>query len=360
MNAVSASNLNNTVSADMVSVRRMPAAFTLIELLVVIAIIGTLVGLLMPAVNMARESARRLLCQNNLKQLGLALQNHENSVGIYPPSMGWDGTSTSGTAGGALNWSAQARLMPFVENLALGSEIQRQLGNDYHVATLADGTTLISSLRIPLLLCPTERKDELRIDGSERHYPLNYGVNMGTWKVLDPTRQSVGGSVGDGAFQVNGRLKPIDFYDGLSNTLAFAEVRAYTPYVRESGSKTLTDPAPTDPSEIAGFGGTLKTSGHTEWSDGRTHQSGFTAVFTPNKQVPLTADGTENGDWTNYREGKSTTAPTLAAVTSRSYHPGAVNAACMDGSVRTIKDTIDPRAWKSLSTRSGGEFIVNE
>ena len=89
------------------------------------------------------------------------------------PSFGWDGTSGSP----ALNWSAPARLLPFLEDLAVGAEIQRKLGEDYHVATLSNGS-LISGLRIPVLLCPAEKKDELRIDNADRHYPLNYAVNL--------------------------------------------------------------------------------------------------------------------------------------------------------------------------------------
>ena len=110
------------------------SGFTLVELLVVIAIIGTLVGLLLPAVQAAREAGRRMGCQNNLKQLGLALHNFENAFRRYPPSFGWSGTS--GDA--ALNWSAQSRLLPFVEDLAVGADIQRQLSNDYHTAMLGE------------------------------------------------------------------------------------------------------------------------------------------------------------------------------------------------------------------------------
>jgi len=332
-------------------------AFTLVELLVVIAIIGTLVGLLLPAVQAAREAARRSSCQNNLRQLGVALHNFESAVRLFPPSFGWDGTSGSP----ALNWSAPARLLPFLEDLAVGAEIQRKLGEDYHVATLSNGS-LISGLRIPVLLCPAEKKDELRIDGAERHYPLNYAVNMGTWKVLDPTLGAGGGSVGNGAFQVNGRLKPSHFTDGLSKTLAFSEVRAFTPYVRDGGAlTTIGSPAPTDPTSVAGLGGTDKTTGHTEWVDGHAHQSGFTTVFPPNTTVPLTIGGTrQDGDWTNMREGKDPVKPTLAAITSRSHHAGVVSSALMDGSIRSIANSIDGSLWKELSTRAGGETVPGD
>ena len=333
------------------------SAFTLVELLVVIAIIGSLVGLLLPAVQAAREAARRLSCQNNLKQLGLALHNFENANRVYPPSFGWDGTSGSP----ALNWSAPARLLPFLEDFAVGAEIQSKLSQDYHVATLSNGT-LISSLQIPVLLCPSEKRSEMRIEGSEKHYPLTYGVNMGTWKILDPVLGVNGGSVGDGSFQVNGKLKPSNIIDGLSKTLSFSEVQAYTPYVRDGGTlTTIASPAPTDPASVSSLGGTAKTTGHTEWVDGHVHQSGFTTVFPPNTVVPLTIAGVQqNGDWTNMREGKDASAPTLAAVTSRSYHAGIVSSAFMDGSVRSISNGIDGGLWRALSTRAGSENLSGD
>ena len=125
-------------------------AFTLVELLVVIAIIGTLIGLLLPAVQSAREAARRATCQNNLKQLGLALQGHGDAFRGFPPSLSWPGTSTTDASSNA-GWSAQARLMPFVEELVVGAEIQRQLDQPYSSATLLGTGMPIAAVRIPLL-----------------------------------------------------------------------------------------------------------------------------------------------------------------------------------------------------------------
>ncbi len=331
-------------------------AFTLVELLVVIAIIGALVSLLLPAVQAAREAARRSSCQNNLKQLGLALQNFESANRAYPQSRGWD--AVAGSTG--FSWSAQTRLLPFVEDLAVGSDIARKLAEDYKTATLSDGATLISSLRVPVLTCPSETKAVPRVSGPEQYFPLNYGINMGTWRVFDPALGPNGGSVGDGAFQFNHRLKPSGFTDGLSKTLAFSEVKAYTTYVRNAGLSFF--PAPNSPQQVDGLGGTLKPeTGHTEWVDGRTHQTGFTSVFPPNTLVPITVAGSRHdGDWTNMQEGVSATAPTLAAVTSRSHHAGLVSSAFMDASVRTIADGIDGGLWRALSTRAGGESITGE
>jgi len=330
--------------------------FTLVELLVVIAIVGVLVSLLLPAVQSAREAARRSTCQNNLRQLAIALHNFEGANRDYPQSRGWDGVAGSTGYG----WSAQARLLPFVEDLSVGADISSKLGEDYHTATLSDGVTLISSLRIPVLVCPSERKAVPRVSGSEQHFPLNYGINMGTWKVFDPALGANGGSVGDGSFQVNRRLRPAHFTDGLSQTLAFSEVKAYTTYVRNAGLAAFA--VPSSPQQIDSLGGTLKTeAGHTEWVDGKTHHAGFTSVFPPNTRVPISVNGSQHdGDWTNMQEGVSATAPTLAAVTSRSHHAGLVSSALMDGSVRSVADGVDSRLWRSLATRAGGEDVPKD
>jgi len=316
------------------------SAFTLVELLVVMAIIGALVGLLLPAVQSARESARRTQCMSNLKQLALALHNFRDSHRHFPPSFGGD-------LGG--DWSAQARLLPYLEEVNLHGQID--FTQSYANATLPDGTAL-ASLRVDTFLCPSEKNDVVRKKtGVPVHYPLSYGVNLGVWFVYDPEKDKIG----LGAFAPNRKLGPRDFTDGLSSTLSAAEVKAFTPYYRNAA---LAAPSlPPDPAAICGLGGEFKPdTGHTEWVDGRAHQTGFTTVFTPNTAVLCNESGLQyDVDWNNQQEGKSSTVPTYAAVTSRSYHPDVVNAAMMDGSVRTIRDTIALEVWRALSTREGGE-----
>ena len=333
------------------------SAFTLVELLVVIAIIGTLIGLLLPAVQAAREAARRATCQNNLKQLGLALQGHGDAFRSYPPSLAWPGTSTTDASSNA-GWSAPARLMPFVEELVVGAEIQRQLDQPYSSATLLGTGMPIAAVRIPLLLCPSEKNTQIRTnpDGSPQHSPVNYAVNMGSWTVFQPQANQGG----DGAFYPNSRLRPASFSDGMSKTLAFAEVKTYTPYFRNAGLPT---PAvPTGPDAVCGLGGEFKNdlpafgTGHTEWADGRCHQTGFTATFPPQTLVPCSRSaGLYDIDWTNQQEAKSFTSPTAAAVTARSHHGSLVGVCMMDGSVRSVGSDIDGMLWRALSTRAGGE-----
>jgi prepilin-type processing-associated H-X9-DG protein len=100
-------------------------------------------------------------------------------------------------------------------------------------------------------------------------------------------------------------------------------------------------------------------TGHTEWTDGRVHHSGFTTVFTPNTEVPFTSAGfTYNIDYNSRQEGNSAALRTYAAITARSYHGGGVvNALLMDGSVRVVRDTIDLAVWRALGSRAGGEVV---
>ena len=317
--------------------------FTLVELLVVIAIIGILIAMLLPAVQAARAAARRASCVNNLKQIGLALHNFENGYREYPSSFGR-------VPGG--DWSVQAQILPYLEKKNIQDHID--FNQPYSGTTMPDGG-LLSALRVEGYICPSETRDEVRLsNGLPEHYPLNYAMNLGRWFVLDPaTNQG-----GDGAFYPYRRLKPANFTDGLSNTLAAAEVKAYTACFRNAAGPQPMLPA--SPADVCGMGGEFKSqSGHTEWVDGRSHQTGFTTVFTPNTLVPCLQGGeVYDVDWTNQQEGKSPTVPTYAAVTARSYHAGVVNGLLMDGSVRSFSETIDLNVWRSLSTRSGGEAIV--
>jgi prepilin-type N-terminal cleavage/methylation domain-containing protein len=321
--------------------------FTLVELLVVIAIIGVLISLLLPAVQSARESARRTQCINNLHQIGLATHTYESTMGAYPSSFGrGPGEKTSS------GWSAHARILPFLEQGGLHNQINFTLS--YETATMSDGR-LIKNVRIPTFLCPSEANDVPRESGGKLdNYPLNYGFNAGVWLVYDPKT----GAGGQGVIVPNGFITPGAVTDGTTWTLLAAEVKAYTPYFRDANKQNIATP-PASPSEIAGYGGQAKmgpnlmqNTGHTEWVDGRSHQSGFTGTFPPNTRVLV------NGydvDFTNRREGTSTSIVTYAAVTARSYHPGMVNAVMVDASVHTIRSTIDLKLWRALCTRNGGE-----
>jgi prepilin-type N-terminal cleavage/methylation domain-containing protein len=323
------------------------AGFTLVELLVVIAIIGVLVALLLPAVQAAREAARRGQCLNNLKQIGLATQQFHDAQGQLPASFITQATTPHDS------WSIQARLLPFLEQGNIYNGINFDLSYK-HVSQVINGSQ-ITSLRVPVYRCPSELGEEQRIDGSTIWAPMSYGANLGTWFVYNPTTREGG----DGAFAANGTYGFDGVTDGTSNTLCFTEVKTFQPYLREGHNPDVDNaPIPATPAEVAALGGEFKAdSGHTEWTDARAHQVGITAVFTPNTVVEYAgAGGTYDIDFTTAREGQSASR-TYAAVTARSHHSGIVNASLLDGSVRPITDQVDKAVWRALATRAGDETI---
>jgi prepilin-type N-terminal cleavage/methylation domain-containing protein/prepilin-type processing-associated H-X9-DG protein len=330
------------------------SAFTLIELLVVIAIIAILIGLLLPAVQKVREAAARIKCANNLKQVGLAVHNYESANHCFPPA----GSYVKGAP--SVSYSTPAVILPFVEQ-----ENLQKLMN--FALPYSDPVNIPSArVRVPIYVCPSEVNDRERPDGAVTHYPLSYGANTGVWLVFDPNTSRAG----DGAFPV--RHRPFTsqlvarghavgaFTDGTSNTIGFAEVKAYTPYFRNGGNPAAANaPPPSDPAAVVAYGGDFKAdSGHTEWVDARVHQTGVTTCFPPNTKVLYTAGGaTYDVDFNSMREGQNATGITYAAVTSRSYHTGGVNVLLMDGSVRFVRDGIAPATWRALGTPAGGEVV---
>jgi len=324
--------------------------FTLIELLVVIAIIAILIALLLPAVQSAREAARRGQCKNHLKQIGLALHNYLDQFTVFPPSF----TVGSGDGG---QWSVHARLLPFVEQVNLYD--LAELGEAYSAGSE------IATSRVSIFLCPSEAEDHARVDSMQEpiHYPTNYGFNGGTWKIFTHASSlASGGRGGNGAFAPNTSLQARHFKDGMMNTIAFAEVKAFTPYVRDGIDMANTDTPPDDLAVLTD-GDFKATTGHTEWVDGRIHQTGFTTAFPPNSDtiVEGSTGDSDIGDYTSCREAKSICLgePTYAAVTARSWHEGMVHILMMDGSVHVASENIDLDLWRNLSQRNDLQEVTD-
>ena len=320
-------------------------AFTLVEALASMGVVTALLAMLLPAIQVTRESAQAIFCRNNLRQIALALHEYESVHTAFPPT--FVTTAEQNSLGNGASWSVHGRLLPHLEQSTAYDRILLEV--DWH-DQVESGVT---ALRIPTFLCPAEPNTRIRLKNGKPYVaPHTYGVNFGTWFVYDPKTDARG----DGAFVINRGTRSAEFRDGLSNTLAVAEVKAYQPYLRNT--KLPSPVPPISPTELAGLSGQFKETGHSVWPDGRVHHSGVTTTFAPNFNVRFRSSRLDwDIDFTSQQEGKSAWRPTYAAITSRSYHAGLVNIALMDGSARSASNSIDVQVWRALGTRGGGEVL---
>ena len=375
----------------MTSHQRAFKGFTLVELLVVIAIIGILIGLLLPAGQAAREAARRMQCTNNLKQLGLAVQNYHDANNALPAARsmlgkcgylhhaGLNGKYASTAAG---PFSAQTHLLPYVEQAAVYQELisytdpnhSPRLEHPWHGGDHRTNYPALAAV-ITAFLCPSD--GNATQPSNDTHYTgrSNYMSSRGDsmWNnERHPGDESSGAAKTGhrGVFHVGEFPSMAAVTDGTSNTVAWSESVSGLGAVSRQIKGTIVNTGSMYTGSGSNPGACLALKNGTElskdsiaqswrgqrWADGQILINGFTTTLPPNS--PVCSHGTDNS-W--------------GSASPSSNHSGGVNAAMLDGSVRFVSETIDSGdaysnavssgkspygVWGAMGSINGGETVT--
>ncbi|MEX0643517.1 MAG: DUF1559 domain-containing protein [Pirellulales bacterium] len=312
---------------------RRRAGFTLVELLVVIAIIGILVALLLPAIQAAREAARRSQCTNNIKQLGIGFHNYHGSFKSFPMGygvIGGDfGAGVTKKSGKGAEWAWPVRLFSVLEEQTLYDRIKWEVNapGDY-----AAGQEEILAAEIPSFLCPSDENVRTMWNdagqcssngpaGLFRMARISYGGNLGIGQMEAATRKR-------GVLGYNWGAKLKDITDGSSHTALVSEL-------------------------LVGFECTIRGV--------HSYDEGPVVMFdlSPNNPTPDLTRWCSRKDPPHASCVKITTL-NMVRHTSRSNHPGGVILGLCDGSVRFVSDSVDVATWNAVATPDGGEVVANE
>lgn len=295
-------------------------AFTLIEVLVVVAVIGLLVALLLPAVQSAREAARRAQCVNNMKQIGLGIDSHVTATGTYPPG----GSSPYGTG------SFLVPILPYMEQAALYNSLNMS-DKSVHFLINNNNETVLAMMPTTLM-CPSESSDP-----SNRYQRTTYAGNAGS--LLD-----------QGVFSnsIGPPLSPRDISDGLSQTVSVAEWR--------SGGGTKESP------DRLGSVFIIKPAGGADFTQAcEDVQLVGAKVYQGGKGASWLGKGLGASQYTHIlppnRPSCVQLSLNLNATTAGSYHPGGANVLLLDGGVHFVKDSVDRGTWSAYGTGAARDMV---
>lgn len=323
--------------------------FTLIELLVVIAIIAILIALLLPAVQQAREAARRTQCRNNLKQIGIAMHNYHDTHGAFPHTTHGVRNPSNGGAWGR-EWgghSVHTMFLPYIDQAPLYNQI------DFTVFWHDNPNRNLHRTRIPAFMCPSDTFPASQNDGFN-NYGASTGPNLGWEANLNRTV---------GFFHRRSSRRMRDITDGTSNTIAFAEMTTGDgdngTFVLERGdfvraqSVAGLDPVKPTRAQLETYGASCNggTGNHRSdrglsWGNPMMSGTGVNTIVPPNWPFPNCHEcgGCGSGD-------------ARGVWASRSRHIGGAQHLFGDGSVRFVSENIDFDTYQSLGSAAGGETV---
>lgn len=353
--------MNSTTQA-----RRRARGFTLIELLVVIAIIAVLVALLLPAVQQAREAARRSQCRGNLKQYGVALHNYLQTTSVFPRFV--IGQRFDGSGDGWRSFSAHAMLLPYLDQEGLYNQINMTANACCdNGGGPANNDNVLGSAKLAIFICPSDSPPANM--GAPNNYAVCMGPNTGFDADINQGQQN-------GAFNRHQLCSTAEFTDGMSNVLGVSELITTDQGGPTGSQEELSRPRQgtgakaqnTNPRHWTGATGPITmamvdswgatcTAGTNingnrigdKWYHGQPGRTAFSTLYTPNSKY---ANCTFHCNGCHYDGG--------TLIGARSKHTGGVHGMMMDGAVRFFSESIDWTVYQSLGGRNDGNPIPSD